>query len=148
MQATMTEGTAAAIGMINMFNPLENLSNEVLCLSSETLEKYVPVPHKGQVLQDLLIGIKRFKYAVRWKWFWMEKARMEKEGILENKVRSTKLKERFEQNEPIKEVQGLGTGLKRTSTANLAPMASPQVEVFLNVVAEQLLMELDKSESQ
>jgi hypothetical protein len=27
-------------------------------------------------------------------------------------------------------------------------MASPQVEVFLNVVAEQLLMELDKSESQ
>jgi hypothetical protein len=61
MQATMTEGTAAAIGMINMLNPLENLSNEVLCLSSETSEKYVLAPHKGQILQDLLIGIKRFK---------------------------------------------------------------------------------------
>jgi hypothetical protein len=39
--------------MINMLNPLENLSNEVLRLSSETSEKYVPAPHKGQVLQDL-----------------------------------------------------------------------------------------------
>jgi hypothetical protein len=74
MQATMMEGTAAAIGMINMLNPLENLSNELLCLSSEALEKYVPAPHKGQVLQDLLIGIKRFKNAVRWNWFWMEKS--------------------------------------------------------------------------
>jgi hypothetical protein len=75
---------------------------------------------------------------------------MEKEGILGNKgVRSTELKEIIKQNEPIKEVQGLGTGLKRTSTANSVPMmASPQVEVFLDEVAEQLLMELDKSESQ
>jgi hypothetical protein len=53
MQATMTEGTATAMGMINMLNPSENLSNEVLHLSSETSEKYVPVPHNGQVLQDL-----------------------------------------------------------------------------------------------
>jgi hypothetical protein len=74
---------------------------------------------------------------------------MEKEGILGNKgVRSTELKEKIKQNEPIEEVQGLGTGLKRTSTANSVPMASPQVEVFLDEVAEQLLMELDKSESQ
>jgi hypothetical protein len=41
MQATMTEGTAAATGMINMLNPLEDLSNEVLSLSCETSEKYV-----------------------------------------------------------------------------------------------------------
>jgi hypothetical protein len=145
----MMEGIAAAIGMINMLNPLDNLSNEVLRLSSETLEKYVPAPHKGQILQDLLFGIKRFKNAVRWKWFWMEKARMEKEGTLGNKgTGGTKLKDIIEQDEPIEEIQGLGTGLKRMSTANLAPMASPQVEVFLDEVAERLLTELDKSEGQ
>jgi hypothetical protein len=137
MQATMMEGTAAAIGTINMLNPLENLCNEVLRLSSETLEKYVPAPHKGQILQDLLIGIKRFKNAVRWKWFWMEKARMEKEGTLGYKgAGSSELKDIIKQNEPIEEAQGLGTGLKRTSTANSAPTASPQVEVFLDEVAE------------
>jgi hypothetical protein len=102
MQATM--------GMINMLDPLETLSNEVLCLSSETFEKYVPAPHKGQVLQDLLTGIKRFKNAVRWKWFWMEKARIEKEGTLRNKgIGSTKLEEIVEQEEQIEEVQGLGS---------------------------------------
>jgi hypothetical protein len=37
--------------------------------------------------------------------------------------------------------------LKRISTANSAPTASPQVEVFLDEVAERLLTELDKSES-
>jgi hypothetical protein len=90
------------MGMINMLDPLETLSNEVLCLSSETFEKYVPAPHKGQVLQDLLTGIKRFKNAVRWKWFWMEKARIEKEGTLRNKgIGSTKLEEIVEQEEQI-----------------------------------------------
>jgi hypothetical protein len=128
MQATMMEGTAAATGTIKMLNPLENLSNEVLCLSSETSEKYVPAPPKGQVLQDLLIGIKRFKNAVRWKWFWMEKARLGNEGTLGNKgIGNTKVKEIIEQEEPTQEVQGLGMGLKRTSTANSVPTASPQV---------------------
>jgi hypothetical protein len=52
------------------------------------------------------------------------------------------------QEEPTQEVQGLCTGLKRTSTANSALTASPQVEVFLDEVAERLLTELDKSENQ
>jgi hypothetical protein len=58
------------------------------------------------------------------------------------------MKEISEQEEPTQEAQGLGTGLKRTSTANSAPTASPQVEVFLDEVAERLLTELDKSENQ
>jgi hypothetical protein len=135
--------------MINMLNPLENLSNEVLHLSSETSEKYVPAPHKGQVLQDLLIGIKRFKNTVRWKWFRIEKARLENERTLGNKGDgSTEIKEISKQEEPTQEAQGLGTGLKRMSTANSALTASPQVEVFLDEVAERLLTELDKSENQ
>jgi hypothetical protein len=107
------------------------------------------VPHKGQVLQDLSIGIKRFKNTVRWKWFWIEKARLENERTLRNKgIGSTKIKEISKQEEPTQEAQGLGTGLKRTSTANSAPTVSPQVEVFLDEVAERLLTELDKSKNQ
>jgi hypothetical protein len=56
----------------------------------------------------------------------MEKARMEREGTLGNKgVGGTKLKDIIKQDEPIEEIQGLGTGLKRISTANSAPTASP-----------------------
>ncbi len=38
--------------------------------------------------------------------------------------------------------------MKRTRTANSAPTASPQVEVFLDEVTERLLTERDKSKSQ
>jgi hypothetical protein len=79
----------------------------------------------------------------------MEKARLENEGTLGNKgIGSTKIKEIIKQEEPTQEVQGLGTGLKRTNTANSALTASPQVDVFLDEVAERRLSELDKSESQ
>jgi hypothetical protein len=57
----------------------------------------------------------------------MEKARLENEWTLGNKgVGNTKVKEIIEQEEPTQEIQGLGTGLKRTSTANSAPTASPE----------------------
>ena len=69
MQATMMEGTATAKGMIKMDNPslkpkIMDIDSEVLCLSSETSEKYVPAPSKGVILQDVLIGLKRFWNAV------------------------------------------------------------------------------------
>ena len=46
MQATMTEGTAAANGIVNMIHPLD-LSIKVQCLCSEMSEKYVSAPQKG-----------------------------------------------------------------------------------------------------
>ena len=82
----MKEGTAAAKeGMIKMDNPsskpeLMDTNSEVLCLSSETLEKYIPAPSKGIILQDVLIGLKRFWNAVRWKWFWIEEAKKKVEN--------------------------------------------------------------------
>jgi hypothetical protein len=79
----------------------------------------------------------------------MEKARLENEVTLGNKgIGSTKVKEIIKQEEPTQEVQGLGMGLKLTSTANSALTVSPQVEIFLDEVAERLLTELDKFESQ
>jgi hypothetical protein len=79
----------------------------------------------------------------------LEKARLENERTLGNKGDgSTEIKEISEREEPTQEAQGLGTGLKRTSTANSVPTASPQVEVFLDEVAERLLTELDKSKNQ
>jgi len=68
-------GTAAAKGMINMFSLLVFLSKEVQRLSSETSEKYVPAPSKGQFQQNLLVGLKRFHNLVRWKFYWLEEER-------------------------------------------------------------------------
>ncbi len=42
----------------------------------------------------------------------------------------------MKQEETTQEVQGLGTGSKRMSTANSALTASPQVKVFLDEVVE------------
>jgi ERCC4-related helicase len=79
----------------------------------------------------------------------LEKARLENEGTLGNKgAENTEIKKIIKQEEPTQEVQVFVTGLKRTRTANSAPMASAQVEVFLNEVTERLLTELDKSKSQ
>ena len=76
----MKEGTATAKGMIMMDNPsskpnLMDIDSEALHLSSETLEKYIPAPSKGIILQDVLIGLKRFWNVVQWKWFWIEEAK-------------------------------------------------------------------------
>ena len=46
-----------------------NLQDEVLSLSSGTSEKYVPQPSRLQIQSDILLGLRRFKNAVRWKEF-------------------------------------------------------------------------------
>ena len=51
---------------------LPNIEREVLSITSEILEKFVPEPNKASVLGDLLIGIKRFRNAVRVKAFFVE----------------------------------------------------------------------------
>ena len=58
---------------------INNLQREVLHVTNETSDKYVLAPNKNQILSDLLIGLKRFRNVVRWKFFFAEKKRTEKE---------------------------------------------------------------------
>jgi hypothetical protein len=111
------------------------------------LEKYVPAPSKGQILQDVLIGLKRFRNTVRWKWFWLEEARKKKRfrgksAFIENEI------EGGEKEEDIDDLAtdigtdvegGLGTKLRKPNNADSAPYASKEVETFLDDVVETIL---------
>ena len=50
-------------------------------------------------------------------------------------------------NMGVKGNNGLGTGLQKSNKANLAPIASKEVEMFLNELVEGILCDLDSSES-
>ena len=41
-------------------------------------DKYVLAPDRNQISSDLFIGLKRFRNAVRWKYFFAEEKRIEK----------------------------------------------------------------------
>ena len=49
------------------------IESEVLAITSVTSEKFVAAPNKVNVIGDLLIGLKRFRNATRWKAFFHDK---------------------------------------------------------------------------
>ena len=64
----MLNGTSVTV-QTNM----ENLLTEVQRMVNGTSNKFVPAPQTEEILEDLLIGIKRFKNSARWKEFWRNK---------------------------------------------------------------------------
>ena len=50
-----------------------DIESEVLAITSVTSEKFVAAPNKTNVISDLLIGLKRFRNATRWKAFFHDK---------------------------------------------------------------------------
>ena len=65
--------------MVIPANEIPNLKSEVLHVTSETSDKFVFAPQKDSILADLLIGLKRFRNTVRWKWFIVEEKRKKRE---------------------------------------------------------------------
>ena len=65
-----------------------SLSEEVLQLTSGISAKFVPTPDRKSITGDLLLGLKRFKSVVRWRWFFMEQRRLSSEN---KTCRSSKL---------------------------------------------------------
>ena len=73
------------------------IKTKVLDTTSGTLDNFVPAPTRNQVLSDLLIGLKRFRNSVRWKWFFL--STKDKELTIEefkSSVKSNKLSYSFE----------------------------------------------------
>ena len=53
-----------------LVNPsIFDIESEVLSITDVTSEKFVPGPSKDVVLSDSIIGLKRFRIAIRWKAF-------------------------------------------------------------------------------
>ena len=68
--------------MVIPSDEIYTLKREVLNVTNETSDKFVFAPTKEQILADLIIGLKRFRNTVRWKWFFLEEKR--KKNELEN----------------------------------------------------------------
>jgi len=98
-------------------------------------------------LQDVLISIKRFCNNVRWKFYWLEEERKKKQ-MSPKDDKSTESKEINEgSNEKVKiKGEGLGTGLRKPNMANSAPIASREVEAFLEDATRSILTELNMCE--
>jgi len=123
-----------------MVTPTEQISRtslerEVLHVTNETSDKFVPAPDRNLVLSDLLIGLKRFRNVVRWKYFFAEKKRVEEESkdspLSQNAFNSRFSFNEIENEEKAKNNQSLNSGLKAANTTQNAPIGSPETESFL-----------------
>ena len=90
--------------------------------------------------------IKRFRNSIRWKWFWLEKARKEKEDSSLSMTGDSDNSEMEESTMRLEVNKGLGTGLRKPSTANTAPVACLEVEAFLEDVTRTILGDLNAAE--
>ena len=128
-----------------------NLRKEVLHVTSETSDKYVQAPDRNQILSDLLIGLKRFRNVVRWKWYFAEKKRIEKEAkerLTSQNTFSSKPNIDEEDNEKTKikaNQEGLNSGLKATNLTQNAPIGSIETEGFLKEVERALITQVSES---
>ena len=72
MSASLTDGTTAPLPTVNMVTPQPNvldIEREVLKVTSGISEKFVAEPNRASALCDLIIGLERYKNAIRWKEF-------------------------------------------------------------------------------
>ena len=126
------------------------LKREVLNVTNETSDKFVFAPTKEQILSDLIIGLKRFRNTVRWKWFFLEEKRKKNEiqnsPLSQNALDSNFSFENYsdendENVDPnIKTInEGLKSGLTPEKTIQDAPIGSPEVESFIKEVEQHLI---------
>ena len=106
-------------------------------ITSGVSDNFVPTPKFSKTLEDLLIGLKRFRNSVRWKWFFMEVKRKELEQKSPTSTKHTQQSNFVltqETEEDLIVNLGLETGVKPKQRFTQAPQASLQVEAFLKDV--------------
>ena len=105
--------------------------------------KFVPEPVKSLILEDLLLGLRKFKSSMRWK------AKFQKD---EEEKRKLLLKDNNTNNDDDSTVEnhrnneGLRTGIFRP-TKMAAPLAPKNVEGFLDALEKDLLRQIEKGET-
>jgi hypothetical protein len=115
-----------------------SVETEVQHITSGVSDNFVPTPTSSKVLEDLLIGLKRFRNSVCWKWFFLELAKNKRQYFTLHTPQSNS----DPLQEPKDEViinQGLATGVKPKQRFAQSPQASIEVESFLKDVECALL---------
>ena len=103
----------------------------------------MPEPSKSVILEDLLLGLRRFKSSIRWK------SKFDKD--IKNKENSTKLNDNEESlcsNDEEKNYShySLGTGIY-APTKRPPPPEPPKVEAFLDTLERELIRQVDMGKS-
>jgi hypothetical protein len=121
--------------------------DEVQRLNHGVSSKFVPQPTHRQVLGDALVGLGRFKNAVRWRYFWTER-NSQSQSVAPSLTSSDEPSDASSASTVDNDVSvahlgkdnigGLGTGL-RPPKAKQAPQASAEVEAFLREVDRAVL---------
>ena len=57
-----------------------NLETEARRITSGISDNFVSAPSHSQTLDDLLVGLKRFRNSIRWKWIFLEQKRVRREN--------------------------------------------------------------------
>ena len=80
MLASLTDGTTAPLPTVNMVTSqpdVYDIEREVLKVTSGISEKFVAEPNRASAFCDLIIGLKRYKNAIRWKDFFLRTITMQ-----------------------------------------------------------------------
>ena len=129
-----------------MSNPPQ-LEEEVQAIVRVTSEKYICASNKDHVLSDLLLDLKRFRNAVRWKELF-QRAKIKKASsptsVTNFKDFNSEECNEFDYDFKKRDAGGLGTFLKSTKLKH-APRGSDETEFFLKEVERTLLDNFNNS---
>ena len=117
---------------------MTSVETAVQRITSGVSDIFVPTPTTSKVLEDLLIGLKRFRNSVCWKWFFLELAKKKRQSSTLHTQQSNSDPLQEPENEVIIN-QGLAIGVKAKQRFVQAPHTSIEVEAFLKDVECALL---------
>jgi len=139
------------------YHPLEKLSDEQLKELNDEVRnlcdgvsgKYVPTPSKKQILQDLLLSLRRYKNSVRWKFFHILRKNKGVLGLNDPPKDDEDPTNPDPDDNPLmankKDEGGLNTGLKpQYRNFDGAPEADKATEAFLEGIEAAILAQHDK----
>eukprot|EP00957_Ditylum_brightwellii_P176332 13427037-Ditylum_brightwellii.AAC.1 len=113
----------------------------------DTLDCYVFKPSEDQTMENLILGLGKLSYAVRWKEFWRLKASKSKPvGKKEDKVdvndanNISGISDESSSKEEDVDLEGLWKGLSWTESTKQAPCGSANLEKFFHHL-ESILLE-------
>eukprot|EP00957_Ditylum_brightwellii_P210382 15364905-Ditylum_brightwellii.AAC.2 len=142
----MSESSKWTLTMVE--NHPDSLQETVQHLCLDTLDHYVFKPSEDQITQDLILGLRKLKNAMRWKEFWRLKASKYKTmGKEEKKVEvndanniSVISDESTSKKEDVDlDLEGLWMGLSQTESTKQAPCGLAYLEKFFHCIESTLL---------
>lgn len=121
-----------------------NIDSVALLLTSETLDKFVPELSKPTALGDHLMGLRRFRNSVKWRYHFLTEKEKTKQDTLSESI-TEKLNDNIDTNIDLvfETNKGLGTNLRAKIIMKKSPPLSNEVESFLQEVKTKLMKGLD-----